>query len=241
MEYKALEAIANLPEVRPWLGGTEPISLEDVAGRPGNFLFANEDGGYIVTVLSKGIYEAHTIFRPDKNLREAIRMLHEAQEFMFVETDCIELVTKVPQNNPRARWYTKIGRFEFQFTRKDAWSLGVDVDYFNLPLDRWARACSPAAQGLGASFHATLEHEKLSRGISEAPHPQDDEHDKAVGLAVMMIKAGNVTKGVDTYNRWAAFTGYGPLKVLWQQPLILDTGDAVIQVRNGEMEIMACR
>lgn len=243
MAYQKLEEIANLPEVRPSLGlGDQRIELRDIVGKPGNFCFANDDGGFVVIRLTEGLYEAHTIFPPDKNVRNLIKLMWDAQEFMFLETDCMNLCSKVPEDNEGAIWLAGMARFgEPVFHRNGVWRPGVAVRYHNLPLDRWAGACSTSLRAVGEFFHGLLAQAKQAQGITDPQHPDDALHDQMVGLAYKMIAAGNVGKGVDTYNRYALLAGYVSMQVVWGQPLVLDTGDAVIQVRNGQMEILSCR
>lgn len=56
-----------------------------------------------------------------------------------------------------------------------------------------------------------------------------------------MIRAGQVAKGVQFYNRWASLAGYQSIAVLSVTPTILDVRDAVIEVRGGQMEVLQCR
>lgn len=237
MDHEFLEKLANDPEVRPLMGGdmAVPIQLAGLISRPGNYAFVNRDGGFVVQLLAPMLYECHTIFKPtDVDVRGMLRLLWEAQEFMFVETDCMDICTKVPEENTRADALADRAHFVEKFSRKG-------VSYRNLSLDAWADACSTRLQAEGAWFHDRIFAAKLEAEVTEPPHVDDPNHDLHVGLASLMVKAGNVAKGVDTYNRWAVQAGYALSTVLWNQPVVIHTGDAVIAVRNGNMEILRCR
>lgn len=238
MDHRFLEALANDPEVRPWLGGNleEPIRLEDLISRPGNYAFVNTEGGFVVHLLAPGLYECHTIFRPgwSVNIKNVFHLLWEAQEFMFVETDCMDICTKVLDGNERADRLAKVAHFTEKYARNG-------VSYRNLSLDAWADACSTRLRAEGASFHERIGAAKAAAGVVEPQHEEDPHHDQYVGLASLMVKAGNVAKGVDQYNRWAVMAGYAPISVLWNQPVVIHTGDAVIAIRNGDMEVLRCR
>lgn len=242
MDHAFLQEIANRPDVRPTLGGGEGfLDLSQIISRPGNYCFVNQDGGFLVVRLAPGTYEVHTIFGAAKNTRDLLELMQNATEYMFIETDCVVLQTKVAATNEGARWLCGMNGFEKTFERKDAWADGVDLYYYDLPLDRWARACYPTLQPVGVLFHEALEEARTSRGLASVSHRDDDVHDLMVGLAYRMIAAGNTAKAAATYNKWALLCGYRPMSVIWEQPVVVDTGDAVIQMRNGQMEFLSCR
>lgn len=68
----------------------------------GNYFFANEHGGFLLVAQGAGIYEAHTQFLPDGRGRKALLATKEVQEFMFTQTDCVEIRTDCPHGNEKA-------------------------------------------------------------------------------------------------------------------------------------------
>lgn len=246
MDHRLLAEIALDPRVRPWIASQQSDqdlvdSLEQWITQPGNYCFTGDDGGFLVLRLDEGLYEAHTMFRPGCNGREVLRLMRESFQFMFVETDCMKVVTKVADTNEAAKHLARLAPFDLQFTREDGWGPGVDLHFMNLPLDRWADLCSTKLRAEGASFHSRIEEAKRSAGVNSPLHPEDPDHDQAVGLASLMFKAGNPMKAVTIYNRWAVFAGYVPLRIVWNNPTVVHTGDAVIQIRNGDMEVLLCQ
>jgi hypothetical protein len=56
-----------------------------------------------------------------------------------------------------------------------------------------------------------------------------------------MARRGQVVKGVNFYNRWAMFAGYGPVKMLSEAPVVIDAGEGVIVgIEHDHMEVLQC-
>jgi hypothetical protein len=232
--------IVNQPDVRPLMGGEGELDLIPAALDPKNVFLEGERGGFAVMPLYEGVYECHTIFPSMVNAREVVREMREAMAYMFLETDCQEIKTKVPFVNEGAIHLAKLGGFVEEFHREGAWAGGTGVSYQKLPLDAWARTCSTVAEQ-GRMFHGLLEARKRANGSELPTHPEDSAHDIVVGTSVAMIKAGNLVKGVNHYNKWAIFAGYGQITIVSENPPIVDIGDAVMGLRNGELEVLQCR
>lgn len=235
-----LSHTANLPKVRPWMGGEGEIDLRPAALDPRNVFLQHSAGGFTVMPLYEGVYECHTIFQPLTSPKVILAAILEAQEYMFARTDCEMILTKVPENNVGASWLADHSGFQYSFRRDEAWPGGVGVSYRKLPLDTWVASCSTVAEQ-GRAFHELIEGAKRARGSSLQAHPQDEAHDRAVGATVLMIKAGNTIKGVNHYNKWAIFAGYAQAQLLSEQPVIVDVHDAIMGMTNGQMEVLQCR
>lgn len=244
MDAAFLNGVANHCAVRPALGGKGPLDLSTLIANPANVAMQTEHGGFLVIKQEPGIYEVHTLFLPKGRGPELIDPVADGLRFMFAETDCIELQTKVPAGNSSAARLALVAGFQTQFIRDDAW-MGLDgslepVAYQTLTFDRW-KAQDAALVGLGRDFHDRLEDAKAAAGSTLEAHPDDEAHDRAVGASVLMFKAGNARKAVWLYNRWAKFAGYQTIELLDPNPVTVDVRDALIQVRNGEMEVLSCR
>lgn len=239
-----LTEIANSAEVRPLLGGNGEIDLSPVVGDFGNFTFVNDAGGIILTRLYgddfSSTYEAHSIFRHRSPPRRVAGLMARVIDYMFLSTDCAEILTKVADNNPGAKWLAGRGNFEEKYHRGSAWAPGVGVSYMKLALDRWASLCSTALEQ-GQAFHVLLETAKRAEGSGLPVHSEDAAHDRAVGAAIMMMKSGNVVKGLNFYNKWASFAGYGAIRLISEQPVVVDTVDAIMGLTDGHLEVLQCR
>lgn len=235
LDATLLNQVANMEGVREWLGGDGPIDLTNSLLDTGNYAFTNIYGGFIGHRIFGGRYECHTMFSPNRHgVRDIVALMKYAQQFMFVNTDCDELVTKVNLKHKGQAWLSKHGGFQEQFIKEG-------YSHQSLPLDRWAATCSTAREE-GGRFHKLLEAAKKANGFSLAAHPDDPQHDAMVGAALLMAKAGNGPKGANVYNRWATFAGYKPVVLLSEQPPVVDFHDAVAGLNSkNELEILLCR
>lgn len=241
MSATFLNAVANHPEVRPFLGGMENpvLDLSPLVEDPRCIcLEVSGAGGWVLQPILAGVYELHTIFLPEARGRAYFEQARQAVRMVFCKTDCLEIVTKCPDDNGPARMAAKLMGFRQRFRREDAWSPGVGISYQVFSLDDWFvrdEQCKLA----GAAFHDALEAAKIATGSTLAIHPEDEAHDRAVGAACLMIKAGQIEKGVAFYCRWAAFAGYAPIFHLGNG--LIDVQDAIVQESNGEMQVLLCR
>jgi hypothetical protein len=243
MDATFLNEVANHPEVRPFVGpGSEPLDLMALLSDPENVALQAEHGGWLLICLSPGVYELHTVFLPAGRGAEYFAAAHEALRWMFTRTDCLEILTRCPDDNPAARMAAvKVG-FRERFRREDVWQSGLGeacgASYQALTVDDWMKR-DPAIAYVGHDFHVTLENEKLVRSAESPVHPEDEAHDRAVGACFLMAQHGQMNKAVGVYNRWARFAGYAQITML--SPTILDIADALLEVIDGEMKVLGVR
>lgn len=244
LDASFLNTVANDPSVRPWLGGKGPIDLTPRVAHMGAIALVGAYGGFLIEPLAAGLYDVHSLFLPDGRGVGAAAAMQEGLEYIFTATDCTELVTKIPEPNRAARQLATVGGFRERFTRGQAWqaSTGVTTDcaYWGLTLQRWMLR-SGACQHAGEWFHEQVDAEKLARGASVGVHPDDAVHDYAAGFVVLAARAGQYGKAVDVYNRWAVVAGYQPIRIVSFAPVVLDTGDAVMEITGGSLEVLLCR
>lgn len=244
-EYSAdrINAVANHPDVRPWVGGTGPIDLSPVVANLANVLLMGEGGGVLFVCLAPGLYEAHTQFLPEARGANALQAVKDALFWVFTRTDCIEITTRVPDGNAAALGLVRSIRGTHLFDRPKAWETPsglVGVKYYSTTLAEWVRH-EDRLVASGEAFHDKLAEAKLRMGASNPPHDDDDAHDRYVGAAVEMIGAGQIDKGIAFYTRWAVFAGYVPVRQIATNPPLLDIGDAVLAVRGDSFDVLLCR
>lgn len=239
-----VNAVANHPGVRPWVGGGDgPLDLSGLVANPANVLLMGQGGGVLFQCLAPGLYEAHTQFVPDARDAGAVRAVKDALRWMFTRTDAIEIVTKVPDGNKPALGMVRAIHGQKLFERDGIWPVAgrfEAVSYYTLPIMAWAAT----ADGIAASgewFHGKLEAAKADRDGALPPHDDDPAHDRYVGATVEMIAAGQVDKGLAFYGRWAVFAGYGPIRAIAANPLVIDIGDALVAVRDDDFSVLLCR
>ncbi len=218
----------------PWIAekGVTSLDLTPHLADTRNVLLMTEGGGILFNWRLPGIYEVHTNFLKAYRGRHAIRASLNAYRWMFTRTDCLTLQTKVPAHNKGAAWFCRMVGATQEFERKAMWSTEggmVDMGYWELRYDDWVRK-TPDLAASGHLFHVRLEEEFARFGKTELHHPEEECHDRHVGACVEMIYGGQVEKGLLLYNIWASFAGYGLIDRVTVDPLVLDIGDALLQV-----------
>lgn len=239
MSPTLFDEVANHPEVRPWLGGgTGPLDTRPWVENPAVFCLEADKGGFVFHPILAGVYELHTMFLPEGRGKALMDAAREAWRYMFTQTDALEIVTKCPDDNTGARMASSQHGFRERFRREDAWAPGVGISYRVLSVDDWiARDQACADEGL--AFHLALDAAKDAAGSKLPTHPHDEAHDRVVGAAVMMAKAGNMAKAVGLYERWRVFSGYGPIEAL--SNTLVDVGDAIVSITPGGIEALLVR
>lgn len=242
LDGESLTAVANHPDVRPWLGGEGDIDLRAAVANPLNVALVNEHGGFVAIRHEPAIYEVHTLFRKEGRGAHLIEAAAESFRYMFAATDCIEIQTKVPAGNVAAHRLAQIVGFQPVFEREKAW-IGPDgglasISYRSLSFDAW-RAKDNSIERAGNWFRKSL-----SEGAN-AEVAADPAHDRAVGAAVLMVQAGNARKAVWLYNRWARHAGLAPMTMLSEAPVVLEmtagTSVLAVEARGTAMEVLSCQ
>ena len=241
-----INPILNDPAVFPSIAvpGIEVFDIAPILADPRNVLLMMEGGGIVFIWQEPGVYEVHTNFLPSHRGRHALRASSEAYRWMFVHTDCMELQTRVPAFNKAADWFCGMVGATKQFERKAVWPTAdglVDMAFWTMSYADWVRKC-PDLIDSGRAFHMKLEAEFHRHGRTEPRHAEEDCHDRYVGACAEMIYAGQPEKAVILYNRWARFAGYGMIALVSKEPLVIDIGDAVLQVIEGHtFKAVLCR
>jgi hypothetical protein len=237
-DAKYVNEIINHPSVFPHVAipGVDYLDLTTMVANWRN-VFLRAPGGVMAAVWQEpNVYEVHVNFLEDFRGLSAIRALQQACHFMFTQTDAMELLTKVPVSNPAALGACRATHWQFDFQRKDGWTTHdgkvVNCEYWSLRYPQWMKT----AKGLeekGKWFHDRLFEELAKIGVEHKEHP-DPSHDRAVGATVEMILGGQIDKGLILYSRWARFVGYPVMQLVSMAPLVLDCGEALLFVQNGD-------
>lgn len=222
-----LTEIANRPDIRPMIGpGDGFVDLRPVAANPANYVIEADHGGWLLEAKGPGVYEIHSLFLPEGRGAMFFRNAREMLRYMFTRTDCTEIWTKCPDDNPGARMAALKCGFKEVFRRENCWA-DVGVSYQSLTIDGWGMR-DPEALKAGQAFH-----EQLGDHLS---HPEDEAHDRAVGAALLMARAGQIGKGVQWFNRWGAFAGYAPIQALGVD--IVATADQIIEIGPDSIRVL---
>lgn len=237
-----INPILNHPSVFPFISipGLEKIDATDLLANPSNVLLMANGGGIMFCQSEPGIYEVHTNFLPEYRGRNAIKVSQDAYKWMFDHTDCMVLQTRVPAFNKAADLFCKIVGATKEFERKAVWPTkngDVDMSFWSLRYEDWVRKAD-GMQEAGHAFHQKLESERIRHGVDEPLHADEDCHDRYVGACVKMIYAGQPEKAIVLYNRFARFSGYGQISLIAKSPLVVDIGDALLQVGDRDFKVI---
>lgn len=233
--------IANHPEVKPWLGfhSSHVIDFTDLVGNGANYCFLTPcgRGGYMLHNQGGGHYVAHTLAMPEARGRPMHRLMQAGFEFLFVNTDCVEISTLVPDGNEAALRWTELAGFREVFRRETLWNCLIDDKpvggtFFNQSFEDWVGR-APGLKAEGEKFHELIE-----AAVGKENHPDDPIHDRYVGATILGCRAGNAPKAIQKYNRWAKLTGYQPATILNIHPLLLNIGNAILQMAPADIEVL---
>lgn len=240
-----INPILNDPGVFPAITvpGIDKLDATPLVANPHNVLIMAEGGGILFVKQEPHIYEVHTNFLPKYRGRHAVRSSLAAYRWLFTHTDCEVLQTRVPVFNKGADLFCRMVGAHHEFTREKAWPTkdgNVDLKFFSLLIREWIWQ-TPSLAESGVRFHRRLDEERLRLGHSEENHPDDHAHDIAVGAASEMIYNGEPEKGAYFFNSWARFAGYGMISVVSRNPIIIDIGNAVLQVEDQSFKVLVVK
>ena len=186
----------------------------------------DKNGGYIVIGKGDGIYEVHSLSLPTNRGTAMHKLMKDARSFMFLETDCVELQTFVPENQPHVFLWANLTGFREDFKREKCFNFNdklVSGTYFSLSYRDWVLKDRENLK-IGKLFYSQIEKFEL------LTHEDDAVHDAWAGAT---CRSKNLPKAISYYNQWAIRTGYMPLRIVTMVPTVLDMGNAFLQ-RNAD-------
>lgn len=236
-----INAILNHPEVRPWVAEMDRgvLDLTSAVENERNILLSGEYGACMFFKLLPGVYEVHTQTLPEGRGKWAKQFIEQALSWMFIRTDCYEVITRVPKAHAAARNMTLFVGARYEFTRENSdifQGKRTDVEIYAIRIQDWIIR----AEGLeerGAWFHERINAEVKRLGIEEHPHAEDVNHNRYVGAAVEMGLAGQVVKGVQLYNRWALVSRQPIVYFVSNDPPTIKFDVGYLVFHEGDIEV----
>lgn len=231
LSAEALNKIANNVEVRPYLGGIGELDLSEIISNLFNFCFMTDTqtGAHIFINKGNGFYETHTLSLPEARGREMLRLMQDARTFMFLNTDCVELSTFVPEGQSATfLWAIKAG-FRELFKRENCFNLNgrqVGGSYLSLNYEDWVLK-DKANLKVGNNFNINLN--------------LDNQHltDTAwTGATLRGCAFGTASKVVSYYNKWALRIAVAPIRIVSLTPFVIDMFEIVLQLNAGQFSIL---
>lgn len=242
LDATRLNKIINTPEIFKWvkLPNQDHIDTTKILQNLNNFALMMNEGGSLFIQQEPGIYEVHNNYLPTIRGSICLGLIKNALKYMFIHTDCMKVLSKIPVNNEAAKGMARLLHAQLMFTRKNAWPISeteaIDIEYYELTYQDWLDSHNKLdAMESGKWFHERVE----SLSANTVQHDECNTHDMYVGVAVEMILAGNVDKGVILYNQWARFAGYQPIEIVQHHPLVINIGNALLEISmNGEFNLL---
>lgn len=233
--------VFNDPSVRPWMGrGVDPMDLTGAVRNPANICLLTDcgEGGYLLERAQPGLYIAHTLALPAARGKPMLKLMEEGFAYLFLETDAVEVATFVPDSNLAADRWAVIAGFRETFRRESFFPYGDEEhldggSFRSLKYEEWVLRHKPNRVA-GEQFHDMIHAASPSLGT----HPDDPVHDAFVGATIRGVKAGNTQKAIVLFNRWAAQAMYQPATIISEHPVVIETGDAVLGMIDGEMRLL---
>lgn len=233
-----INAILNHPAVRPDVADVADGTLDitDKVVGTENVCLVGEHGAFFVFKFFPGTWECHTAILPDGRGAWARQFATAGAHYMFTATDCVEILTRVPEGHVAAAALTRSMGFRVQFsTPPECLFRGkrVPCTVYALTLQDWAMSASEID---GARFHEWL-NQQVTVG---QPHDPDPDHNRIVSIALDMIKAGQVAKGVIFYNRYAAAARHDGISLLSLDPPRVRFDAGILAFEDGQIRFEPC-
>lgn len=156
-------------------------------------------------------------------------------DYMFTRTNAVQLTTFLPDNNPAAKGLALKGGFRGWF-RRETHPCGPGMQA-RIDIDDWICRTADLEKD-GERFHDALESAKKACGSALPIHPHDAIHERYVGAAFRMFSRGQARKATSVYNRWAANSGYAMIRLLSEEPPVVDAVDAIVEIKDGEPSVI---
>ena len=106
------------------------------------------------------------------------------------------------------------------------------------------QAAVPIVENAGERLHVLMEQAMAKAGLDLPPHPDDVDHNRAVGAAASLLLGSRPEQGVSYYNRWARSAGYPAASLVSLAPLRIDLSPDIVgmvaEEQHGELVILTC-
>lgn len=236
-----INEVVNHPSVRPFVHAKPGrLDLSAVVANPNNFVLTGRHGGMIFVELVPGLVEIHTQVLPDGRGPWALMMAQQCVEWLFTRTRATEVFTRVPQGNVAAMALARAcGAKPEQRLTQDLNGEQTEIEIYGGRIQDWIRT-APGLVQRGIEFHDRLHAKCAAIDLKVNHHAQDDWHDRHVGAAASMILGGQPVKGVLFFNRWAAMAMAPPIRVVSNNPLVLDITDCRLEIQGEDFEVLPC-
>jgi hypothetical protein len=243
---KRIDKVLNDPSVLPYVSlrdSPRPLALQSLLNDPRNVLLMHESGlgGVLAHWQEPGVYDMHIQFLPEVRGPVALTCVQEALAYMFLKTDAMELLTKVPERNASARGMCELIEGRLEFTAGTFGDQAVEHWALRYPDWLWQSGVQQKElEEIGSEFHEILEEKLASAGIANVPHPASEAHDRVVGATYSMILAGQLDKAMALFVRFSRAAGFAQMVLLSRPPgpIILDVEGCVLYLEPPDFHVL---
>lgn len=240
-----VNAFLNSEDIRPWIADMAEgkVDVTKHVENRDNVCLLGEHGGTLCFKLMHGIYEVHTFVCEAGRGPWALGMVRAGSRYMFTRTDAYEIVTRVPHSHRAAAALTATAGMRFEMSLPDACRFeGVlsPVNVYSFRIQDWI-AKADAMEAVGRQFHADMIEAARAAGVTAPAHDDDPIHNRYVGAAYEMFRAGQLVKGAEFYNRWAMIARHAPIRLIDDKPPTIKFDIGIMRLLDkGRLEVVPC-
>jgi hypothetical protein len=236
-----MNRILNDPNVRPDVADVKdgPLDISSSVENRNNVLLMAEHGGCMFFQTLPGIYEVHTVCDTMGRGPWIAKFVLDAGDWMFTKTPCFEITTRIPAEHRGAKRLAMHAGFMPEFVREGGcvWrGKKMDVEIYSFRVQDWIKRSSTFEEK-GRAFHDFLHSEAERLGVTAPAHPDDPSHNRYVGSSLEMAENGQVSKGVNWYNRWAVSARHPTISLLSSNPLEIKMDLGILRLVDGKMRV----
>jgi hypothetical protein len=225
-----INALFNDPAAFPFLAvpGADHIDVSQALQNDGNIGLVGGGCAALFCSLGPNTYDLSAAF-PSLSLSEAISWFRAMLHFMFIHTDCVMIMVKVPLGHPLTEILETSAVLEFERPEATFWTIRYDD---------WIRTADLSENGELFCQKLAQEFAKFSAPLSI----YTGEHAQQIRLgAFSEMLFGQFEKAVFLYNRFAAFGGYAPIELVSHRPKLIRFGAALIQITDETFKVVQIR
>lgn len=208
-----------------------------------NIALICEGGVFVFFCHLPGIYDVCVSFLPGWRGCYAVDAARQALEFMFLHTDCMTIMLRIPDDNKGSRIFARHLGAKVEFHRGGVWPVKdgrIGMTYASIRYEDWALS-NPGISEYGEIFLSRLFEERNRLGFGDVDQDQDPENLRFIGAFAKTAYAGQLDKAVILYNRFAAFALLPFISLVSRSPAMVEIGGTLIQIRDGSFKAILHR
>ena len=221
--------------------GIEKLDATALLEDKRNYALMANSGLILFTMQDFGVYEVQVAFPKERRGDNALRGVLAALWWMFINTDCLLLIARVLSGHAGASSICANVGAHFEFERGMDWTVNDGsrgIAFWTLSFADWYRNAPELAQ-CGEEFRQLFFAERERLGFS-IKFDADEPAQRAIGAFWEMMRAHCYEKAVAMYNRWAMIAQASMVALVSKNPVLIDSGDAVIHFQGDTFKVIRC-